>query len=905
MRIEVACEHCGKQFSAPLESAGKHGKCPACQGAIRVPMVVVEPHDHAAPPRQEDWFAKELAAEQKREQERKLLKIQEKRQPVLPELEYEAPPETRKRDEDSLLVPILFVFLGPIAVAPISIGLSILMAKITAFSPTLQWAVGALFAFSAVVGFLIATFWIISALIEESITCLVMYFFVPFYAIYYYITRWDEMQRPYLFSLGLTPIFFAGFMMLGVSARGLEKSTKVAKSKPRFAAPAASRAPSPPHTTVVPPPASETTIDVQPIDTIPLPRFTPPRRGYEMEPGVTFIRAQLLSSARVPGSRGTLYIYLPSGRHEKHSLACLFAAPAGATSFTGMALSSADYSEHLPYVRAGYAVIAYEVDGPLASPEHATDAQFRTAYEQCYRAHAGLVNARNAIHYALTEIPIIDPERLATFGHSSAGRQALLLAANDPRIKACVAYAAPIDCELSTRDHIADMRQVLPQIDDYLTRFSPKNREDSIQCPVLLFHAHDDSIVPVQHSLAAKERFQSRRRRLTLELDERGGHGQLLLSKWTPRAIDWLQTYLGPGASLEPGVIADATAESWKSQVAGVATRPTAPASPRSPDIPRPAPSTPQPSSVATNPTPTRPTPAAPTNPRPSPQEMASFKSASRQYFHDCWLDVLASEPEQLVHRVRYQPGAERLTVGTRWGIGVYLDDKAVQPKIDTLNDLRPHLGSIGDRIAEHLRQGQEEGRYGAWMQTENSMLRDITFGGGTYAQFRQAASDLGLDAFVMATLSTKIAGLSRKTDVELRLRAVDVVTGEVVWTSQGMRSSKVAAARASGIDLADQFANYAAKELDKHFALEPPPNVDATEAHQRVDKWLDKKIQRQTLLEIRYFQAKGIWTDEEALAEATRVLGAERAAALVRGTDKQRRTAIDAWLAELEADGV
>jgi hypothetical protein len=44
MSIQFACE-CGKQFSVKDEFAGKRTKCPACGGALTVPMPATEPDD--------------------------------------------------------------------------------------------------------------------------------------------------------------------------------------------------------------------------------------------------------------------------------------------------------------------------------------------------------------------------------------------------------------------------------------------------------------------------------------------------------------------------------------------------------------------------------------------------------------------------------------------------------------------------------------------------------------------------------------------------------------------------------------------------------------------------------------------------------------------------------------------
>ena len=73
---------------------------------------------------------------------------------------------------------------------------------------------------------------------------------------------------------------------------------------------------------------------------------------------------------------------------------------------------------------------------------------------------AGLVNAQNAIEFALAKIPAVDPQRLYTAGHSSAACQALLLAEKDPRIRACIAYAPVVDVAKQSSENLPIYRTI-------------------------------------------------------------------------------------------------------------------------------------------------------------------------------------------------------------------------------------------------------------------------------------------------------------------------------------------------------------------------------------------------------------------------------------------------------------
>src|SRR5579871_2614816 len=80
-----------------------------------------------------------------------------------------------------------------------------------------------------------------------------------------------------------------------------------------------------------------------------------------LAPGVSFTEVML---PRPKPAR--LWIYLPSPP-PAGKLPCVVIAPSGSALFSGMKLQDGDRAEHLPYVRAGFAVIAYDIDGPIGA----------------------------------------------------------------------------------------------------------------------------------------------------------------------------------------------------------------------------------------------------------------------------------------------------------------------------------------------------------------------------------------------------------------------------------------------------------------------------------------------------------------------------------------------------------
>ncbi len=243
-----------------------------------------------------------------------------------------------------------------------------------------------------------------------------------------------------------------------------------------------------------------------------------------------------------PGHSGKLWVYLPSGDHEPQSLPCILIAGAGTNLMTGMALGEGDVPEHLPWVRAGFAVVAYELDGMLPNRDDPTDAELKAAMQAFYAARAGLINAKIAIEYALRKVPQVDPKRMYAVGHSSAGTMALLFAEHEPRLAGCVAFAPVADTEASL-DGLAVriFSLAVPGLRTNIARYSPRNHEIQLRCPVLLFHAEDDGNVPVEESRKCAARLQALRKTVTLQTVPTGDHYDSMIDQGVPLAIRWVQ----------------------------------------------------------------------------------------------------------------------------------------------------------------------------------------------------------------------------------------------------------------------------------------------------------------------------------------------------------------------------
>lgn len=269
--------------------------------------------------------------------------------------------------------------------------------------------------------------------------------------------------------------------------------------------------------------------------------------GVVLEPGVRFHEVRLGPNdptPESPGHRGKLWLYLPDGPHDPRALPCILIAGAGSNLITGMDLGAGDRREHLPYVRAGFAVLAYELDGARQESDGG-EALLRSC-QAFLAAQAGLVNARNALGFLERRVPEVDLRRVYAVGHSSAATLALLVAENEPRIRGCVAFAPVLDTAARFPEPArAELVRLLPDAVDFFDRYNPRQHEGAIACPVFLFHAEDDSNVPVSESLGCRDRLASLGKSVTLETVPTGDHYEAMVKQGIPLAIAWLKRLAG------------------------------------------------------------------------------------------------------------------------------------------------------------------------------------------------------------------------------------------------------------------------------------------------------------------------------------------------------------------------
>jgi len=240
-----------------------------------------------------------------------------------------------------------------------------------------------------------------------------------------------------------------------------------------------------------------------------------------------------------PGMGGKLILYLPPGQHQPQSLACILITGAGSDLLTGMTLSEEDEPEHLPYVEAGFAVLAYELDGPNLDDSGDAEAM-KPAYEAFKASRAGLVNARNALEYVLAKVPEVNPKKIFAAGHSSAATHALLFAEHEPRLAGVIAYAPAVNLPKRFGLLLRVLATEMPGVVDFATQSSPHTHRERLKCPTFLFHAEDDSTCPIAETKALKKQLEKQGTDVTLVTADSGDHYDSMIDEGIPSAIEWL-----------------------------------------------------------------------------------------------------------------------------------------------------------------------------------------------------------------------------------------------------------------------------------------------------------------------------------------------------------------------------
>jgi dienelactone hydrolase len=651
----------------------------------------------------------------------------------------------------------------------------------------------------------------------------------------------------------------------------------------------------------------------------------PPLR--ELESGIQTASVQL-------GSGRELYLYLPTGAHPPRSLPCVFIAPAGSPMFTGMALGEGDRAEHLPWVRAGFAVVAYSIDGPIPSDDP-TDREMIAAFKAFRAARAGIDNGIQAIDFVEQRLPEVDPRRLYTAGHSSAGSISLLLAADDARIQGCVAFAPCVDTERHLAPAVAEFDSffALSGLGRFSKDFNPRDHAPKIRCPIFLFTAQDDDVTPPNEVTDLNARLLSAGKTVVFSTVPSGGHYDAMIDPGLPRAIDWVRSIDAPRAGPRPPLAPVGPP---------VATAPNQTAGPISPNVKVPLPIEelrpgygapisprivlPRGSGFESPPSTTTTT----TGSRPNEPEPVAYLEAAKTAFGEGresaamryqYLASILGETAPPDLALQWAPGLERPVLAVRWGLALQVREigatgatttpaAGAPPTLDPYGDptatwsivqsertkkltqLQGATSGVGNQLVRELEDRIERGDFGAALNLPTEGLakaRLVTLLDTLESAPAMVASARRMNLQALVLVNVTIRRRRNEIDDTLTVSLYDVERGQNLWTSGTLSSKAVIREREAGRDIETEFFQSIYDEIAARFVLvDWPATVTAETAVKRVDLLLNgpgSGVAHPGLVaEVRAYHVRGLITAAKAEAAYVKLAGA--GAAVLFGED-------------------
>jgi dienelactone hydrolase len=609
-----------------------------------------------------------------------------------------------------------------------------------------------------------------------------------------------------------------------------------------------------------------------------------PDRGTPqvVAPGVEMAEVDLEIFGSTPGWHSLLWVYTPQGRHDYHSLGCIFIAPAGAPIYAGNDLSLGDRAEHIPYVQAGYAVVALEIDGPSPGRQVRPE-MMELSYSQFSAAKAGLINGKNALEYVLAKVPEVDPQRLYVAGHSSAGTFALLFAEHEPRIKGCISYAPLADLYARAPGKQVEMEALFPGIG----QFSPNSHAAHLRCPLFLFHAEDDSNVPIDISRRFAEKLRATNSQVTFCTVPRGDHYDSMVQYGIPGGLQWLaklpqERSATPTTPLADKSLATAPEPSGETahRAAAIASKPGDVGADGQGNTPLEDPTVVPP-----------PGPLAGIR-RPDRQPM---ESTFRDYMVRTYANWIGGENQPIIDGMRWFAAGKRPLMAFRLGVASFDVDRPGRQSFRAADLARTVESGLVEGLAERVTSA----RFGRWPAPVNRTLPKVpSFTARSDEEILGEAVKQHLDGLLVIVSSSEKLGMNKMVRANLEVRLIDVTAGTKLWTSPRLNNQKAAATRGTAEDASTDLVRTVLGKLDSICSLQPMPALTGPVTKTRIANLRRMQLapegRLRTAMEVRYYQAKGLITAADARAAYDSLFGATFARAMDSTNMQDRIQAIE-----------
>jgi len=264
---------------------------------------------------------------------------------------------------------------------------------------------------------------------------------------------------------------------------------------------------------------------------------------------------------------------------------------------------------------------------------------------------------------------------------------------------------------------------------------------------------------------------------------------------------------------------------------------------------------------------------------------------------------LITSDGSAVVERLRWHPGPRAPSVGLRWGVAVHWIGENAGQEIRNDQQFAQATANVGPGIVAGLKERLEEGKFGDWPAAPGSQFEHVLFlGSGELSELLDDARDLALDELVVINLTAKLVGLQRRRDVVMTVRLIDVASGRSQWASPQLSAHQMMAAMRAGGRPNEAMVAEVLKEIDAQHQLGPMPALRPEHVESRVAALAGELSDEPgemlpVLVELRYYQAKGLLPAEKATELYDRILGAGRGRLLAGDDEAERREALSAWL--------
>jgi len=568
-----------------------------------------------------------------------------------------------------------------------------------------------------------------------------------------------------------------------------------------------------------------------------------------------------------------LQVMIPVGEHERYSLPCVIVGPAGSNLACGASISPDYLDEMLPYARAGFVVISYDIAGDLPKGEDSTMNEALRAYEKFKSIGAGIGNALLAKSY-VNHLPAVDRNCIYIAGHSSAGTLALLYSQHQTNIDGCIAYAPVCDVEA----HLEGMESVYGDSLDYFAcKSSPMTHAKHLECPTLLFYAKDDDVINTEEIESFKTLIEPTCKNVSIQTVPNGGHYDAMIEHGIPAGIEWLKSigakpfdYAAapprpvnpPDGPVDPVVGPVDPVVGPVDPVVGPVDPIVGPIDPIVDPIVGPVDPIVGPVDPIVG-------PGDPIEPGGSGSFGGPTVETIDDYVTQTYLDRLRDDGAQLRGSgLLWLPAARRPTIGTRWAIGIQWSGKGDPPPITTVDQLTQSTNPIGSLILNSLKTKSMTGEFGIWPNYGNDEIRQAPMlGFGTLPELTESARNHKVDFVMVFTLDMKKIG--NRTDGTVRIRLIDPTEKLPMWSSSEMNARKMQIDAASGGKLIGEFVEKVDDQIEKNYLPAQMPSLTPEMAASRIGSFNWKGKTRDEalsqLVEIQYYRVHGLINDVQA----------------------------------------